>query len=414
MFHLHGIIATDEGSFLMASLEKTPQGWVAKRLRRWNAGNALGALLLLHRGVVGAAPSHWRPDVPSSVSASSLVTSQTGGPLAPQAGEAIITNYTSRLSHNLLAVVPADAFLCTLPLALVPDIERSFISVYQEASFYKIGIIVDGGLAGVFAMAPAAPQALAAHLARIERYWARIAAAAPFPNRVYLLGSCEAPAEFPATRLDCSGLGIDLSDPDALAAAGAALSGRFGSVPRFSADTAPASLRKLRTALYAVSAGMVLCCLLACAALPMLAAATHGRLASYKKQYQAILANNPDLKVLMGKNDSLARLLISAHDETLNRTRWSQMLQTLGALRPDGMFLEMLGSEGSPASGTVRVALSGWVHSESQVTGFIASLQQSGLYPSVTLSSLERNESSNLLNFRITCNLNVSAGFPAK
>jgi Tfp pilus assembly protein PilN len=412
---LHGIIATDDGSFLMASLEKTAQGWVVKRQSRWNAGNALKNLLLLQRGVVCAAPSHWKPaPVRSPVSAGGLVSAPSNGPLAPCAGEGIITNYTGRLSHNMLAVVPGDAFLCTIPLALDRDPKQSFVSVHRAGSLYKIGITVNGGLAAVFAMAPATPQALAGHLARIARYWERAAAGAALPPHVYLIGGCEAPADLAASRLDGAGSGIDMSDTDALAAAGAALSDRYGAVPRFAVDAAPASLRKARTALYALSAGLALCALIACVTLPVLSAAAHGRLASYKKQYQAILANNPDLKVLMGKNDSLARLIISAQDEALGQTRWSQMLQTLGTVRPEGLFLEMLASEGAAASGSVRVALSGWAYNESQVTGFIASLQKSGVYSGVSLSSLERNESSNLSNFRITCTLNLSAGSPAK
>ena len=413
----HGIITTEDGSFLMSSLEKTAQGWTVKRFRRWNAGNALNNLLLLHRGVIAAAPSHWKPaNALSSASAGSLIAAQSNGPMAPHTGEAVITNYASRLSHNLLAVVPSDAFLCTIPLALGLSPAQSFVSVYQAALFYKIGIIINGALTAVFAMAPASPQALAGHLGRIERYWAQTGAGAKVPGQVYLLGSGEAPAGVAsaASRLDCPGSGIDMSDTDALAASGAALSGLYGAVPRFAVDTAPASLRKARTSLYAVSAGLVLCALLACAALPVFNAVAQGRLASYKKQYQAILASNPDLKVLLGKNDSLARLILSAHDAAFAQTRWAQMLQAFGAIRPDGLFLEMLGSDGSAASGKAAVAFSGWAYNESQVTGFITSLQKSGLYSGVSLSSLERNESSNLSTFRITCTLKLFAVVPAK
>ena len=413
----YGIVSTDDGSFLLACLEKTATGWRARSFRRWNADNALNNLLLLHRGVVAAAPSYWKPaNAPSSTSAGNLVSAQSNGPLAPHTGEAIITNYLSRLSHNLLAVVPGDAFLCTVPLAMGLSPVQSFVSVYQAALFYKIGIIINGALVAVFTMAPAAPQALAGHLGRIERYWAQTGAGAKVPGQVYLLGIGEAPAgvAFTASRLDCPNSGIDMSDTDALAASGAALSGRYGAVPRFSVDTAPASLRKARTALYAVSAGLVLCALLACAALPVFNVAAQGRLASYKKQYQAILANNPDIKILLGKNDSLARLILSAHDAALAQTRWAQMLQAFGTIRPDGLFLEMLGSDGSAASGKAAVAFSGWAYNESQVTGFIASLQKSGLYSGVSLSSLERNESSNLSTFRITCTLKLFAVVPAK
>jgi lipid-binding SYLF domain-containing protein len=90
------------------------------------------------------------------------------------------------------------------------------------------------------------------------------------------------------------------------------------------------------------------------------------------------------------------------------------MLQAFGTIRPDGLFLEMLGSDGSAASGKVSVAFSGWAYNESQVTGFIASLQKSGLYSGVSLSSLERNESSNVSTFRITCTLKLCAVVPAK
>jgi Tfp pilus assembly protein PilN len=414
----HGIILSDDGSFLLASLEKATSTWGLARTRRFSAYSSFASLMLLQRGVIGASPSNWKPTTtPSSSSAGLPAIAQKEGLLAPQADQVILATYSTRLSNNLIAAVPDDAFLCTLPLALGDPTIRSFVSVYRTELFYKIGIVSDAVLCAVFTMAPSAPRLLESHLGRIERYWANAQPGAAWPNYLYLIGSTEAPKDCGCTvlRPDFNKAGIDTSDLDTLRAAGAALSGFYGgSVPQFCGESPEARFRKVRTAVFAFCAGLVLCGLLLACALPAAAFVATRRLASCKEQYRLVLAKTPELQTLLNRNDSLARAIISAHGATAGQTRWTRMLNDLGTVRPDGLYLDMIGTDGSAASGKAGMAFSGWARSESLVTGFIASLQNSGLYSGVSLSSLERNESLNIFVFRITCSLLLFAGSPAK
>jgi Tfp pilus assembly protein PilN len=405
----HGILFNDDGSFLLASLEKTDQGWRMKRVRRWNADSAIRNALLLHRGVVAAAPCRWKPSgAPAQASAESHEA------FSPNADETTLSIFTQRLSANLLGIVPEDAYLCTIPLAFGDASVTSFVSVRRTGSFYKIGIIINSALAAVFNMAPASEDSLAGHLGRIERYLAT-RTRMTFPQRLYYLGA-GAPGGLThaASRLDCGRAGIDISDYETLASAGAALSGLHGAVPILSPASGRAQFRTARTAIYAVSAALVVCTILLLAALPVSAFAVQHQLAVYKARYREILSRNADVQSLMLQNDSLARAVLSASDAAFQQTCWAQFLQALGATRPDGLFLDMLGTDAAGKAGSARIAFSGWARNETLVTGFIASLQKNTFLCDISLASLERNESANLFTFRITCTLKFFDASAAK
>jgi Tfp pilus assembly protein PilN len=413
----YGITTTEDGSFLMASLVKTAPGWKVKKLCRWNADNAIKNLLLFHRGVVAVAPSHW--DFVKSASPKSsenFIDAPSQGEMYPRTNATALTAYTGRLEDNLVAVVPDNAFLCSIPLAFGGSSAGSFVSVYRTEPYYKIGVTVNATLVAVFNMAPAAPQSLAGHLGRLERYWADTHHGGQLPENRYLLGDFEAPIDIEKTsvRLGPAIKGFDINDKDAVSAVGAALIGPCGNAPRFPVDADAALFRKVRAGMYAFSACLVLCALALVATVPVSAFIARQKLAAYKKQYQTILSNNPEIQKLMSQNDSLARATLSAYNAASKQTRWAQFFQELGTVRPQGLFLEMLGADGQAASGKVRIALSGWALNESQVTGFISSLQNNSMFSGVSISSIERNATSNIFTFRIACTLKLSAGSAAK
>jgi hypothetical protein len=421
----HGIASTDDGSFRLVSLEKTASGWRCASTRRWNADSRLKNALLLHRGVRAALPCRWKRsgDGPAVIP-DQCVSGEAKGAFVPFAGDAAVTAFSQRLAANLVAVVCDDAFLCTIPLALKGGETASFLSVYRAANVYKIGIIAERTLTAVFSMAPAGPGALEGHLGRIRRYWREAGNGAELPSCLYVFGDVDASGAdeeaFAVTRLDCGPLGIDIADRDTLTAAGAALSGITGFAPRFLTPHAAqrAALRGLRTALYAASAALVVMSLLLAAALSVQSVFAHRGLDGLHREYRDILSRTPEIQPLMAQNDSLARAAIAAFSADARRTHWVRLLQFLGTEKPDGLFFDMLGTDPGNEKGTARIALSGWAYGESLVTGFIASLQKSGLCSSVTLSSIEKsqepNNARNVFSFRIVCSLQLVAGSPAK
>jgi Tfp pilus assembly protein PilN len=397
----YGIVSAGDGSFLCTGVEKTSSGWRVKSTSCWNADSRRSNALLLHRGVVAAAPCRWI---------------RSNDAFVPDAGEAALSAYTDRLADNLLAIVPEDAYLCTIPLALDGGLQ-SFVAVHRDGRVYKIGIITSGrALAAVFTMAPATPQAFEGHLGRIERYWKDKCGGVPFPARLVVFGEDTGFFE-EATLLDCRPLGIDVSDTAALAAAGAALADEgcgCGSAPRFPVNTDKAAFRVMRTALYAASAAMVLCAVLLFGAVWTSSALSRRQLDKYTREYRRVLANTPRIAQLSAQNDSLARAVLSAYSAGSRQTQWAPFLQFLGEDRPEGLFFDMLASDAG-AAGKVRIALSGWAENESLVTGFISLLQKNKACSEVSLSSLEKsNDSHNIFQFRIQCSLQLFAGSPEK
>jgi hypothetical protein len=421
----YGIVSTGDGSFLCATVEQTASGRRVAATRRWSSDSTINNVLLLSRGVVAAVPSHWRSSEPlASAPAGAAIAAFGGGRLVPFASDATLSAFGSRLAGNLTGIISDDAFLCTIPCALENgDIRRSFVSVFRTEQFYRIGIITDRTLAAVFTMAPAAHAALDGHLGRIRRYWLEKYGAAAFPEFLCLFGDAVAPQCWSAgnvSRIECGGMGIDIADFHALAAAGAALAtegGDCGIVPRFGVPSAhKAAFRGVRTALYAASAVLVLASLLLPAGLFGFSACSHNRLDRLTRQYNQILLRTPDIAMLTAQNDSLARAVLSAASAGSRQTRWAQFLQFLGTQKPDGLFFDMFATDASASSaaGTVRVAMSGWAYNESLVTGFISSLQNNKACSNVSLTSLDKGDKRDLFIFRIVCSLQLFAGLPEK
>jgi Tfp pilus assembly protein PilN len=411
---VHGISSADDGSFLLTTCEKTPGGWRLLSRRRWSCDNAFRNALLFHRGVAVAAPCRWMPAKPAAPPPTAAEHAR--GPVAPRAESAVIENLASRLYGNLLCVVPDDAFLCALPLALDQGAARSFISVFCAGRFYKIGIIADAAFIAVFSMAPAGPGALDGHLGRIQRYLLAAAPHIPWPSDLYLLGSGDVPLDsgFTVHTPDLGRAGIDISDIDTVRSAGAALGQSFGFAPLLAGASPGAAGRRLRSAVLACSAAIVACGLLLALSLPAATFVAGRRLSAYREQYRLILAQTPELRALTLTNDSLARAVLLARDINASRTHWTRMFETLGTLRPDGLYLDMIGTDGAAATGKVGLALAGWARNESLVTGFIAALAKNGQYSAISLSSLERNETRNIFTFRIACTFRHSGGLPEK
>lgn len=372
----YGVILKEDGSFFMVAMKKTVSGWRLNSTRTWDSTSVLRNNLLLHRGVITGVPSFFKLTEP-------LDTNRTGGqesagaqeqPFTPQTNEAHIAVFEQHLANNLCAVVPEDAFLCTVGLALGNPSIRSFVSVYRSDAFYRIGIIIDARLVAVFPMAPASDETLEAHLFRIEKYMAAAAPAIGFPSHLYLMG--KAPV-FSSSHFVVQRLSVDLSSApgageDVVKAAGVALAAVIGDVFRFRGASGQSAFRHITSALYVLAAVLMLSVCAFAGGLTLYGAISHHRLETYKARYHTVISGNATVRQLMSSNDSLARSVLRLTQVMSKQTRWAQFLELLAKFRPSELYFDKFGSESANSSlGTVRIALSGWSKNESHVTDVI-------------------------------------------
>jgi Tfp pilus assembly protein PilN len=410
----YGIVPEDDGSYMLATCEQRETGWRLLSINRWSGDNAIKNAFLFNKGITAAVPCRWVPSAPHPPDSSDAMRQAAG--IHPIADDAVLIALDSRLRGNLVGTIPDDAFLCTIPIGFSPNAPPSFVSIFRADSYYKIGIITSGTLQSVFSMAPADPALLERHLGRIQRFTVASAPNIVWPKHLFLLncGDVSVDAGYTIVKPDLLTPGIDISDLDVLRATGAAVSAACGFTPYIAPASPESAFRNTRTAVYSISAAICLICLALMAAIPIASLFAAGSLDSYKQRYRQVLAQTPELQSIMAHNDSLARAVLLAHQTNADKTQWTSMLETLGTLRPEGLYFDMIGTEGAATTGKTSLALSGWAHNESQITDLIASLSRSGLYTGISLSSLERNIHKNLVMFRIICTYRLSGGLPRK
>ncbi|MGB7566824.1 MAG: PilN domain-containing protein [Chitinivibrionales bacterium] len=404
----HGIVPTDDGQYLMVSLRAPGAGAPRIAVKRWNCHDRIQTMLLFHRGIVCGVSSFWKS--PKSQAPENTLAAEKAGTfftaLAPRTTADI---HLETLAGNCVALVPDDAFLCTVPLYFGDKSAHSFISVFPLPSHYKIGLVINRELVAVFDMAPCTPEALEAHAGRISRYWARTFPHVPFPEHMYALGSETGlkTGQFSLQHLNIIAGNFECTTYDEIRALGVALARTtsVGNVPEFPLSSAKSAVRLPRTLLYAASVLMVIIALLLTGASLIADKLTESKINAYASQFQSTISNDKDIKNLLAENGMLANEILQFRDKSLARTNWALFLHALGTQRPEGLYFEMLGSEPvKGSSGSARVAFSGWARSEKLVADFIARLQKDDRISNISLSSLEKNEKkTTLCDFKIVC-----------
>ena len=412
MHNYHGIIPADNAQYLMVSLRENGRGRESIRIRRWNCQNRVRALLLLQKDVSCGIPSFWKSPG-SAVGEDAFVVSKPDRFFSPCANQGEIGIHSKRLGNNLLAIVPEDAFLCTLPLRYGDPSITSFLSIYPSGDYFKIGIILNGELLTAFCMAPCANEALAGHLLRISHYCQDACPEIAFPANVYMFGKKNLPdnSSFTVHPLEITVGNHPVRSSEELKALGAALAQKQDGVPVFSDFSSQRSFHKVRMKWFEASAAMIAFAIFAVLALFLSEIGLNWKLHSYETHYQAAISGNAEIKTLAAQNELLGKNLLKLETKMANRTQWSRLLQVLGAQRPEGLFFEKLGCE--PVKGStkqVRIALAGSAKNESIVTDIIALLHKTGFIVNVSLSALEKDEKdATLCNFRIICVMNISS-----
>ena len=154
--------------------------------------------------------------------------------------------HKEELQTNLLAVVPEDVFLATLPLYLSKESGDSFVTVYGNEEYYIVGVTVQRNLTAVFRMVPGSPEKLAGHIGRIQRYWNLRCKSTAFPDTIVTIGQTE---HAPESAFEKTPLRVMEGENDIarLRAMGTALARNEEAVPQFSGQTPEASFRKTRS-----------------------------------------------------------------------------------------------------------------------------------------------------------------------
>jgi hypothetical protein len=401
----YGISLDDSGGYVMAAMARSQRGWNVAKISQWESADRFRSLMLMHRGVYLSMPAHWESDR-LAIEVDDRVRARENSPFSLVARAEMFDLHSRILDKNLMAVVPDDLFLATIPSAFGDAECASFVVVYKTDVCYKIGIVINRELIAVFPMAPATPESLAGHMARVRYYFTSIHPQKAFPADLYLL-NVDNPfdgKEFIAHTLSLPGDPALWKRETVLKAAGAALAGivDVGAV-QFSGPSPAARLRTIRADAILISAMVVLGALAAGIGMGLNEFWMAGRIKAYQARYEKVLGQNAGYQKLLAENEALAAKVLRLQSTFSERTNWGRLLQTLGDIRPDGLYFDRLGSE--PVKGApdqVRLAFTGWAKSETAVTTFIQKLQSVPFITQLQLSGMGQDrEHKDVVRFRI-------------
>jgi hypothetical protein len=414
---LHGIASAENGDLVMVSLYTAKRGRFRIAVRGWPLDDKLQPLRLLNRGVYCGIPSSWKSR--QSFTKNEIIAIDIPEkPFIPWTDSDQAAIYSESLSDNLLALVPEDSYLCAIPLAFGDLSVRSFVCCHaiqpaDRPAYYKIGIVIDKELIAAFTMAPGTPDQIEYHFGKIHRYFTRNYPDITFPDYIYDLQEKNSfsNAHFAAHRLDVAIAGRELRTETELKALGCALARQTSGVPVFSGPAKSGVSRGARSILWIATAALLLGTALFAFAPVIINLFIKSETHNFDMRYRSIVSENPRLRAMISRNESLSASIIQLNSKfsLSHRTQWGRFLQALGSQRPEGLFLEKLGSETvSSSPNAIRIALSGFAQKETLVTDLITRLQKTGLVTQIYLSSIEKNKTkSDICDFRIVCTLTI-------
>lgn len=411
MRNLYGIVHTEDGRYVMASMRCDESGKVASSgIRRWQSNNFLMPYLLFHRGVCFGIASWWRPRT-SNVPLDNMVYADSDAyddnrrfDIVAHAADLRI--HTQALKSNLLAVVPEDTFLVSLPLNLYKEDVNSFISISCTSNYYLAGIIIDKQLIASFKMAPCSEDKLPAHIGRIRRYLNINFPNITFPETVFVIGNSSNTPDSAFAKPPIH-ISEEEGDINVLRAMGAAFAQNVESVPLFASQTEESIYREKRTLIFGISAGLIVIPVLLVAFFIGINFWSSKRIDSFKADYQHVISHNKDVKKIIDRNNELAETILRLEDTFTRKTIWGKFFHAIARNKPDNLYFARLGSEPvKDKENIIRIALTGWTPKESSVTNFISILQELPYITQITLSSMERDKKkTSVYSFKILCTL---------
>jgi Tfp pilus assembly protein PilN len=403
---VYGLVSGQDGRYHLAVLSCGAEGWSVSDVKHWDSQNALRPLLQWNREITLGVSGVWKRTATGGM-LDGRVQAESERQFVPYGLSSDIRHVAGAFVFNCGAVVPDDAYLATIPLIFSKESHNNFVAVFANDVAYRIGIIVDKKLAASFKMAPGQPEKLNGHLGRIERYWSLHYPGEQFPTVIYTLG---VPASLPpemAPGIPLSlGKAID-SNEVSLQAIGVALSPVTNAVPQFAGSTPEALHRKSRTLITLAAAAILMLTIVSTLAVFGLNQWYSDRARHHEKKYQQVFADNSDIRGLFQETNKTARSIMRLQETFSHQTTWARLLETLGKERPDGVFIERLGSQPvEQDKSRIQIAITGWVTNEALITDFIAKLQKMPYITSIKLSSMQRDKvKTSISQFKIICTL---------
>lgn len=407
-----GIAFTDDGRFVMASVKRVNGVPPSVRFSSWPTHQWYRTMLLFRRGVSCGIPVHWRA-AESDLDAGSRAVFGSGvdGVQVPVGQHTDLQLCRSFLDNNLVSVVPEDSFLATIPLTFGHPDQQSFITITADANSFLIGVCIDRVVHGSFRMAPSSMDSLEGHLGRIQRYFAQKNPSIRFPRKVYLLGSNRTPHidgyEIEALEVPSA------ADSISLRALGVACVPHSGVVlPTFMGESEPARFRTGRTVLYTLSVGMVVVSLLVSLLINGLNRSAGTQLTEVKSEYEEVLSGNDEIQALLARNRDLSEKILRVEKTLTRQTTWTKLLSALSEGRPDGLYVEVVGTNsGSELGSSAQVAFAGWAEKERAITELITYLQRMPFLSNIDLKVIEQDKKHrDLFRFRLECTLKLADG----
>jgi len=398
-----GAIHTRDDSIVYARLKMSHGRWNVDVIDSWPASNTLKTTLRLSGGAVLGLCAEWRRNTANL--ALELPVSGRNAGINPYLHSGKFDILLETLSGSITSLTAEDSFLLTLPLAFCVNPPESFVSVYSENNIVTFGTVIAKKLEAVFSFPCDNVSCVEASSARIRRYWGHVLKRGDFPQKVFALSSDIQNVHYDGMDIEPLALPKVLNNGGAIKAAGAALAipysaPTFGLLPKY-------GFRKYRSVLLKVS--VILFCLSLIAALASVSLNAHARakLADSEKIYYSHLNENKTLHGLNKTANELSAKIFSIENAYTKSTDWGNLLRHLSDVKPDGLFLERLGTDYvQGAENNLKIALSGWSQTETAVTEFISGLQKSDNINNVSLSSMERDtKNKNICRFKILCTM---------
>lgn len=394
---------TDDGSFLSVTVRRVHNGWEKGRVQHWPASSYVRNYLLLHRPVNLVLPGTWERRQPEDSSGN--VADTDAVPFTITTNETELDHFSGLLRNNLDATYPDDAFLATLPYYFHENPQDSFITLFNEGRSCRLGIVIDRRFVTSLSTNCESESSLKGFLERLRLFFSTRLPHHRFPAVLYQLSRLPfeiSEAEF----IEC---GSD--DPAVLKAMGGALcSEGTMTVPRIRDAYPEVNFRRFRSFIVATALLFVGITAVFSFALSMRCAFLSRQVEAARSAYLNLLENNTDIRKLITTGDELSRKVLRINRRVSQPSTWGPFLHQIGTRRPDGLFLERMGSEPVPGSyDRFRIALAGWCKTETIATDFIKKLNASPLLSEVTLSSMERTgKDRSICRFKILCILSTN------
>jgi Tfp pilus assembly protein PilN len=348
-------------------------------------------------------PSHWIRQLSNETE--QFVTSSESTLFSPCVHESQTDFHARTLEKNCIGIFPDDAYLCTLPLHFGTHQQDSFIAIYKDENVIRIGITIQRTLSGVFSLPSLLHSQLNGFIDRIIRYYKIAAPEIEFPSTVYIFNKQEVT---PGSAYVTHSIDLPVRVTSEIKALGVALCSSGCVVPSFSGPTQGSKYIGIRTSIYIVSLLLLLCTGAVTGYVYYQYFTNKNKLRQCEIEYKNILNNNSEIRELTQSGETLAKKLLRIETFAAHPTRWGQFLEFLGNVRPPKLFFERLGSEQSPDSRVIKIAIAGWADSETTVTDFIQKMNTSPFISNVTLSTLERDNKQNTTRFKILCSVQLS------